>query len=78
MLREQLLRYCEKDLQAWVQEHKPKNAKEVIGLVEAYQVAHKKATTAESRKAVNDRNSPAQEKGKQGYANTQGKTTQNS
>lgn len=38
---------------------------EVIYLLEAYQVAHKKATVAENRKGVSDRYSAGQEKDKQ-------------
>ena len=41
VLREQLLRYCSKELQVWVHEHKPKTVAEVVQLVEAYQIAHK-------------------------------------
>lgn len=78
MLREQLLKYPEKNLQERVHEHKTKNAKEVIDLVESYQVAHKVAIVADGRKGVNDHYSAGQVKGKQGYVNTQGKTKQNS
>lgn len=44
VLREQLLKFCDKDLQVWVHEHRPKNVKEVIDLVEAYQTAYKRST----------------------------------
>uniref|UniRef100_A0A8W8HLS0 CCHC-type domain-containing protein n=1 Tax=Magallana gigas TaxID=29159 RepID=A0A8W8HLS0_MAGGI len=57
VLREQLLKFCDKDLQVWVHEHRPKNVKEVIDLVEAYQTAHKRLTFGGNRKNGTDRNS---------------------
>ncbi|XP_052713999.1 uncharacterized protein LOC128187632 [Crassostrea angulata] len=46
-----------KDYQVWVHEHRPKNVKEVIDLVEAYQTAHKRLTFGGNRKNGTDRNS---------------------
>lgn len=56
VLREQLLKFCDKDLQVWVHEHRPKNVKEVIDLVEAYQIAHKRSTSGGNRRNGTDRN----------------------
>ena len=65
ILREQLLKFCDKELQVWVHEHRPKNVKEVIDLVEAYQVAHKRVMSGDTRRSGTDRNSQGNFKGNQ-------------
>ena len=65
ILREQLLKFCDKELQVWVHEHRPKNVKEVIDLVEAHQVAHKRVMSGDTRRSGTDINSQGNFKGNQ-------------